>query len=69
MSLDIIGLTFEISGEIMIAFTAIRVHYRFRKEHRIDKRVFLSMRREHVVGITGIILLVLAYLLQLPGVL
>ena len=69
MNLDFIGMTFQVMGEVMIAFTALRVHWRVRKEHRIDEQVFKSMRREHVVGVSGIVFVVFGYLLQLPGVL
>ena len=68
MSLEFWGLTAEITGEIMIAFTAIMVHYRFRKEHKFDKKVLLTMHHEHFIGILGIALMAIGYLLQLPGV-
>jgi len=53
----------------MIAYTAIRVHWRVRQEHRIDKRVFREMRQEHVVGIFGMIFIIIAYILEIIFVL
>ena len=50
----------------MAAFTAVMVHHRFRKEHKIDERVFRVMKREQVLGVIGITLIVLGYLLQVP---
>lgn len=65
--MELIGFTLDVVGKIMIAYTAIAVHYRFRKEHRIDERVFKSMKKEQFVAITGIILIVAGYFLQLPS--
>jgi len=63
--IEIIGLTLDSLGSILIAYTAIKVHYRFRKEHKIDENVFSVMKREHVIGVLGIILIVLGYTLQM----
>ncbi|MCH7604713.1 hypothetical protein IID24_01885 [Patescibacteria group bacterium] len=65
--MELLGATLDLIGKILIAFTALRVHYRFRKEHKVDERVFRAMRREHILAILGIILIILGYLLQLPG--
>lgn len=66
-SFELIGFTLGIVGKIMIGFTAIMVHHRFRKEHKIDERVFKAMRREQVVGIVGITFIIIGYFLQLPS--
>jgi len=63
--LEIIGETSDLLGKILIAVTALRVHYRVRKEHRIDKRVFRSMRREQSLGILGVVLIIVAYIIKL----
>ncbi|HEA84523.1 MAG TPA: hypothetical protein ENI04_00890 [Candidatus Wildermuthbacteria bacterium] len=65
--MEIIGFTFDVLGKIMIAFTAIMVHYRFAKEHKIDEKVFSEMKREKIIGILGIVFIIIGYLLQLPG--
>lgn len=51
-------------GKVMVAYMAIRIHYRFRKEHRIDEKVFVTMRREQTIGIAGIALIVIGYTLE-----
>tara|TARA_B100001971_G_C17987727_1_gene430736 strand:+ start:420 stop:629 length:210 start_codon:yes stop_codon:yes gene_type:complete len=66
MNLEFLGFTLDVIGKVMVAFTAIMVHHRFRKEHKIDERVFQTMRREQVVGIIGIGFIVLGFLLQVP---
>ncbi|MBI4133031.1 hypothetical protein HY478_00295 [Candidatus Uhrbacteria bacterium] len=63
MSPHFIARTLEVLGEILIAYTALRVHLRVWREHKIDGRVFNEMRREQVVGILGILLLVVSYLI------
>lgn len=67
MSLEFIGFTLDVVGTIMIAYTAIKVHYRFRQEHTIDEKVFTSMKNEQVIGVLGIALIVVGYLLQIPS--
>jgi len=66
MNVEFIGFTLDVLGKVMVAFTAIMVHYRFRKEHKIDEKVFRSMRREQLLGIVGIFFIILGFLLQVP---
>lgn len=66
-NMELTGFTLDVVGKIMIAYTAIAVHYRFRKEHQIDEQVFKIMKKEHLLGIAGIILIIAGYLLQLPS--
>ena len=63
----LIGETLDVVGKIMIAFTVLMVHHRFRKEHKIDEKVFKAMRREQVIGLLGIALIVIGYFLRLPS--
>ena len=64
--MEFIGFTFETMGEILVAYTVIMVHHRVWKEHKIDKKVFMEMRREQVLGIIGIAFIVTGYLIQVP---
>ena len=43
--MEFIGFTLDVIGKIMVAYTAVQVHYRFWKEHKIDERVFQIMKR------------------------
>jgi len=65
--LELVGFTLDVAGKIMIAFTAIMVHQRFWKEHKVDEKVFQTMRRERLVGIWGIVFIIAGFLLQLPA--
>ncbi|PIR96295.1 MAG: hypothetical protein COT92_01845 [Candidatus Doudnabacteria bacterium CG10_big_fil_rev_8_21_14_0_10_42_18] len=64
MNIKLIGETLDVLGKLMIAYTAISVHWRFRKEHKVDDVVFKEMRREQIIGIMGMILLIVGYLLR-----
>ena len=65
INLEFWAFTFDVIGKIMVAYTALLVHMRVRKEHKIDKKVFSEMKREHKIGILGIILIIIGYLLHL----
>jgi len=67
MNTEFIGFTLDVVGTVMVAFTVIMVHHRFRKEHKIDERVFRAMRREQLFGIIGIFFIILGFLLQVPS--
>lgn len=63
--LGLIGFTLHTLGEIMVGFTVIMVHYRVWKEHKIDNRVFNEMNKERKIGIVGLILIVVGYVIEL----
>ena len=65
--MELIGFTLDLIGTVMIAYTVLSVHYRVRKEHKIDEVVFKHMRREQAAGIIGIGLIIIGFLLQLPS--
>lgn len=64
---EVVGFTLDVAGKIMIAFTAIMVHHRFWKEHKVDDKVFMEMKRERIIGILGIVFLLAGFFLQLPS--
>lgn len=63
--LRIIAETADVIGKVLVSYTALAVHHRVRHEHKIDKQVFAIMRRERVLGIIGISLMVIAYIFHL----
>lgn len=67
MSIELLGFTLDVIGKVMVAYTAIAVHRRFWKEHKIDEAVFWVMKTEQFVGIAGIVLIIIGFLLQLPA--
>ena len=65
--MELLGHTLEFIGVILIAYTALRVHTRVQKDHKIDKAVINEMKKERLVGMSGIVLIVLGYVLQIPS--
>ena len=63
--MEFIGQTIQVIGEVMIGITAIMVHRRVWKEHKINPLVYKEMQREQIIGILGIILLVAGYFIQI----
>ena len=64
---EFIGDLIEISGKLLVAWTAIMVHHRFRHEHRIDEAVFRAMNRESRLGMIGIILIIVGFIIRSTG--
>jgi len=60
-----IAFTLDLIGKIMIAYTALAVHSRFQKEHKIDEIVFKEMTREKIIGIAGIVFMVVGYAIHI----
>lgn len=65
--MELLGFTLDVIGKIMVAYTAIAVHRRVWKEHKIDKAVFAVMKNEQIIGIIGIVLIIIGFLLQVPS--
>jgi hypothetical protein len=66
-NVEFLGMTLDVVGKVMVAVMAIRVHWRFRKEHKIDEAVFTSMRREQKMGLIGVFLMITGWLLEIGG--
>ncbi|MBI4127465.1 MAG: hypothetical protein HY459_00190 [Parcubacteria group bacterium] len=65
MDLAFWGITLQTIGGIMIAYTALMVHRRVWKDHKVDEAVFKTMGGEQRIGILGILFLVTGYILHL----
>lgn len=63
--MELVIKTIDIVGKVMIAFTAIMVHHRVLAEKRVDAKVLVEMRHEQIIGVIGVILIILAYLLEI----
>ena len=66
MSLDIeiLVASLDVVGTVLIGIAALRVHHRVLYDHKIDKKVFRTMKVEQRLGIIGIFLIILGYMLQ-----
>lgn len=67
MSIALLGFILDVIGKVMVAYTAITVHRRFWQEHKVDEFVFKAMKKEQIVGIAGIFLIIIGFILQLPS--
>jgi hypothetical protein len=61
----IVGLLCGTAGKILIAYTTLMVHHRFRHEHKIDNNVFAVMRLEQLLGLLGILMIIAGAWLEL----
>ena len=66
--MQLIGHTLDLFGKVLVSYTVIAVHYRFRKEHKVDEAVFKQMRKEQILGIIGIVLIIAGYILEIPSI-
>jgi hypothetical protein len=67
MPLELVGFVLDGLGKILVSYTAIAVHHRVWKEHRIDEAVFREMRREQVIGMIGLTLIITGLILEVPA--
>jgi len=63
--METLSSSLDVIGTIMIAYAALSVHDRVRKDKKIDESVFRTMKWERSIGIMGIMLIVLGYLIGL----
>jgi len=64
--MEALGFTIEVVGKLMVAYAALSVHHRFRKEHKVDEKVFATMSKEGWLGGLGMGLIAVGYFIQLP---
>lgn len=62
------GFTIGTVGKILIGLTAVLVHHRMLHEHKIDRKVFRTMKFEQKLALLGITMIIAGYLLELPSV-
>ena len=65
MNLLFWGLTIKTAGEIIIGLAIIAVHLRIMKEHKLDAKVYKSIRNEKFWGLIGILFVLAGYLLEI----
>lgn len=64
--MSFLGFTLDVIGKILVAYTAVMVHHRVWQEHKIDNKVFKSMKSEKILAFIGILFIIAGYFLQLP---
>lgn len=62
---QLVGLTLEMIGTVLIAIAVYTIHGRVMREGKIDRAIVRAMRRERSLVPLGIFLTVLGFLLQM----
>ena len=65
LNLEIIAITFDALGKILLGFLVLLVHHKILKEKRIDEYVIKEMKLEWVLGTLGIVFIVIGYFIEL----
>ncbi len=65
MNIEVAAYTLDFVGKLMIAITALLVHYNIEKEGKIDGIVIREVKLEMLLGILGIFFFASGYLLHL----
>ncbi len=68
MNWVVVGATFDVIGKILIGITVLLVHKRVIKEQKIDKTVLKEMKREQLMGLLGIVLIIIGYVIHVISV-
>lgn len=64
MNLFFLGRTLETLGTVLIAVMALGVHRKVWKQQTITQQVLREMKLEQNIGIAGVVLVILGYILQ-----
>lgn len=60
-----IGFVLEFIGKLLVSFTAVSVHHRFWKEHKVDEKVFNEMHKEQNLGLVGIAFMTIGFVMEM----
>jgi hypothetical protein len=58
----VIPLTLDFLGTLLIGYAVLKVHSRIGKEHKIDKHVWQTIKKERTITYIGLILIVLGFI-------
>lgn len=64
MNLLLWGITFGTVGKLVLGYAVLRVHIYILREHRIDNVVLNAIKREQIVTIIGLLLIVFGFLFE-----
>ncbi len=65
MNLLLWGITLGTIGKLILGIAVLRVHVHILREHKIDNVVLKSLKREQVVTIFGLLLIVIGYAFEI----
>jgi len=61
---EVMPLTLEFIGTLLIGISVLRVHMHIKKEHKIDDDVIRSIKRERTITTFGLILITIGFILH-----
>ncbi len=62
-----VGFSIQVIGEMCLGFSVYLVHQQVAKEKKIDRHIIAEFHREKILALTGIVLIVIGYLLEAPS--
>ncbi len=65
LNLLFLAHTLDIFGTILLGVTVLGVHWHVVKEHKIDAKVLRFMKKERILGMIGITMIVTGYLIMI----
>ena len=65
MNLLFWGLTVSLIGKILLATGVIVAHSKIAHEHRIDMAVIKTFKREQIITVIGILLIIIGYFMEI----
>jgi len=65
MNLLFWGLTVSVIGKVMLAIGVLIAHSELAHEKKIDLKVLKSFKMEHTLTITGLVLILAGYLMEI----
>lgn len=60
-----IGLAIEFLGNALLAVSILLVHHKIEEEHKIDRAVLRTMRKEQWLAFLGLVLMTIGFALEL----
>lgn len=64
MYMETLGITLTTIGEVLIGVTVLYVHHKILEERKLDKKVFVGIRKEQWGGVLGVILILAGYIIR-----
>ncbi len=65
MNLLLLGITCGTLGKLVLGIAVLRVHVYILREHKIDNVVLRALKREQIVTLIGLALIVIGYALEI----
>lgn len=65
MNLLLWGITLGTIGKLVLGLAVLRVHVYIIREHKIDNVVIKALKREQIVTVFGLVLIVIGYMCEI----